>query len=54
ADCDALDFYRLVSNRFVNQVIMTYRLVMHSEAALDLASVDRNLFDMQRKDDLGI
>ena len=46
---DALDFDRLVSQGFVNKVIMTDRADMHANATLDLASRNRKLLTIKRK-----
>jgi hypothetical protein len=46
---DALDFDRLVSQGFVNEVIMTDGADMHPNTALDFASRNRKLLTIKRE-----
>jgi hypothetical protein len=50
ADCHTLDFYSLASNRFVDEVVMTYRVNMHANVSLKFPPLDRNVFDVQWND----
>jgi hypothetical protein len=52
ADRDTLDFDALAGKRLINQVVMTIRMDMHPNPALNLSALNRDVLDKQRDNNL--
>jgi hypothetical protein len=53
ADRNTLDFNPLMSKRLINQMVTINRMEMHPNVPFNLSALNRNIFDVQRDDDLG-
>jgi hypothetical protein len=52
ADRNTLDFNPLMSQRLINQLVTSNRMEMHPNVPFNLSALNRNIFAVQRDDDL--